>query len=72
MKKQVTITQVTYSMFGSKSVVAELGTISIDYVPEECETLRVSGKRYDVQDCLDARGKRCTSLSQLAKIEVSA
>jgi hypothetical protein len=72
MSKQVTITQVTYSMFGDKSVVAELGTISIDYVPDECETLRVSGKRYDVQDCLDALGKRCTSLSQLVRIEVSA
>jgi hypothetical protein len=72
MSKQVTITQVTYSYTCRKIIVAELGAISIDYVPEQGETLRVSGKRYDVQDCLDALGKRCTSLSQLAKIEVSA
>lgn len=71
MSRKVTITLVAYSYLCNKSVVAELGGIDLNYMPDEGESLRIDGKRYDVMNCLDAKGKPCSTLSQLVKIEVT-
>lgn len=72
MNKQVTVTLIAYSYLCNKSVVADLGTISIDFFPDDGESLRIGGKRYDVEHCLDAKGKPCKTLDKLMTIEVTA